>query len=108
MYGGSTDPSTANVWVLSLPAFRWFSIKLDSEKDSSQRKGHSCVRVGSQMIVVGGIKGDTLRSTPDEPDLFPQGLGILDLNTGTWKSEFSAKSPSYEGPRVIRDWYKEQ
>ncbi|KAH8169147.1 kelch motif domain-containing protein [Sarocladium implicatum] len=106
MYGGSNNPSTVNVWVLSLPAFRWFSIELDSDKDSSQRKGQTCVRVGSQMIVVGGIKGDTIQSS-DEPDPFPQGLGVLDLNTGRWKSGFSANSPSYEGPRVIRDWYKD-
>jgi hypothetical protein len=60
------------------------------------------------MVVVGGNNGQGVLANLDSPDKFGQGLGILDMNTGTWKSEFSKTSPSYEGPRVIRDWYKDQ
>lgn len=63
-----------------------------------------CVRVGSQMIVVGGNDNPVW----NKEDPFKQGLGVLSLNTLEWKEGFEAHSTKYQGPRVVRDWYDER
>lgn len=103
MYAGydSDGGVIEDIWILSLPAFRWFKA---TTKNAFSRFGHSCVVVGSQMVVVGGFREPLWQKS----DHFENGIGVLDLNSLTWKDSFTADSASYEGPTAVRAWYRDR
>ncbi|KAK8248308.1 hypothetical protein HDK77DRAFT_224807 [Phyllosticta capitalensis] len=110
LYGG-IDQSRArffdDIHVLSLPAFRWFRISLNTT--GIPRSSHSCNRVANQMVVVGGYdlsKGGNTSLTDSDPWL--NGLGVFDLTDLKWKSSYNASASAYDSPQMVKDWYNEK
>lgn len=105
MFGVGKDENSAkqsDIWVLSLPAFKWFQIKTDwTEPRSLQR----CVIGGKrQMISVGGWSTDGMNAFKDE-DTFPRSIGIFDLVDLKWKDSYDPNLGEYDSPEEVRKWY---
>ncbi|KAF5684575.1 kelch repeat protein [Fusarium circinatum] len=107
IYGGwntwnDKTKAFGDVWVLSLPAFKWFKAKVDGPK----RGMHGCALVGKrQMLSIGGNNWGKHEGWKDK-DPWTQGIGILDLPSLTWSSEYDAEAEDYESPKVVKDWYQ--
>ena len=96
VYGGwgatNTQKNDGNVYVLSIPSFKWIRVTTDTD----QRSRHQCHLTGkSQMIVVGGTRPVNDNIQPDGPSgcdtdpKFSQGLGIFSLNDHTWRTDYN-------------------
>lgn len=90
-WGNSFGGSDGDVYVLSIPSFRWIRVN----EDSSRRSRHSCNILGNHtMIVVGGIQPIGEEVLPldatgcDTSPMFTQGLGIFSLNNHTWATDY--------------------
>lgn len=105
MYGGNDFRDNAemvksDLYVLSLPGFVWFRANTTSEPRSS----HACIVANNrQMIVVGGTGAGGANFTI--PDVWSQGLGVLDLPSLSWKHQYDADAGDYEPPQAVADWY---
>lgn len=105
-WGNSFGGSDGNVYVLSIPSFRWIRVN----EDSSRRSRHSCNLLGNHtMLVVGGIQPIGEQVLPsdatgcDTSPMFAQGLGIFSLNNHTWATNYdpSEGAAPYEiHPRI--------
>ena len=90
-WGNSFGGSDGNVYVLSIPSFRWIRVN----EDSNRRSRHSCNLLGNHtMLVVGGIQPIGEQVLPldttgcDTSPMFAQGLGIFSLNNHTWATNY--------------------
>ncbi|RWA04261.1 hypothetical protein EKO27_g10845 [Xylaria grammica] len=108
LYGGvdtARSKTYSDIYVLSLPGFVWFKLSPSRE---FPRWGHDCAGDGkSQMLAVGGqgIYPDGQVSTHD-PDPWPQGIGVFDLQKLDWVDSYQPNSTQYQIPQVIDDWYR--
>jgi hypothetical protein len=100
IYGGRDSSGVkSDVWVLSLPAFRWFNIDVESPP----RVYHNCALIGKrQALVTGGIDENRVWATSDP---WRHSLGVFDMTTLEWSSSFNANADDYESPQVVQDWY---
>lgn len=113
VYGGYNEYSEegrgiGEIYVLSLPAFRWTRIQEDDT--DFRRKNHICVLAGgSQFISLGGFD----RTSEDEgeeqeewsaKDSFPRGIGIFNLNSLEWKDTYEPDQ-EYRTHDSIKAWY---
>ena len=96
-WGNSAGASDGNVYVLSIPSFRWIRVN----QDSTLRTRHQCALAGkSAMLVVGGVHGKGQTMVPfdatgcDNTQMFTQGLGIFSLNNHTWSSDYDPSEAS--------------
>jgi hypothetical protein len=87
-----------DIWVLSLPAFRWF--KIDAE--STERMDHRCARAGEHMITVGGDQNPRWETV----DELERGIGIFNLRKLEWQTRFE-EGTEYDAPDVVREWYED-
>ncbi|TLD28231.1 hypothetical protein PspLS_03259 [Pyricularia sp. CBS 133598] len=97
--GGMSD---ADVYVLTVPGFRWFKRQTSEEET---RYMHACAVAGRgrrQMITVGGLKGAA--STFFYPSKF---VSVLDMTEMQWKDEYDPEMPAYEPPLMVKQWYAE-
>ncbi|PNP73543.1 hypothetical protein FNYG_13137 [Fusarium nygamai] len=107
IYGGwntwnDKTKAFGDVWVLSLPAFKWFKAEVDGPK----RGMHGCALVGKrQMLSIGGNNWGKNEGWKDK-DPWTQGVGILYLPSLTWSSEYDAEAEGYESPKVVKGWYQ--
>ncbi|KAG7409053.1 Kelch repeat-containing protein [Fusarium oxysporum f. sp. rapae] len=91
IYGGwniwnDKTKAFGDVWVLSLPAFKWFKADIDGPK----RGMHGCALIGKrQMVSIGGNNWGKDEGWIDK-DPWTQGIGILDLPSMAWSSEYDA------------------
>lgn len=90
-WGNTAGGSDGNVYVLSIPSFRWIRVN----EDSNLRVRHHCGLIGNHtMLVVGGVQpnGEDLQpidaSGCDASPMFAQGLGIFSLNDHTWVTNY--------------------
>lgn len=90
-WGGNSEDSDGNVYVLSIPSFRWIRVT----NDNDQRQRHHCHLLGGHtMLVVGGIQpvSDVMQpgdiSGCESSSKFSQGLGIFSLNDHLWKTNY--------------------
>lgn len=90
-WGGNSRNSDGNVYVLSIPSFRWIRVT----NDNDQRQRHQCHLLGRHtMLVVGGIQPGDDNNQPgdvsgcDTSTKFAQGLGIFSLNDHSWKTNY--------------------
>ncbi|KAL8945855.1 MAG: hypothetical protein Q9222_007665 [Ikaeria aurantiellina] len=102
------------IFILSLPAFRWFKVDYPPQ---SPRGGHSCNAVGgSQVISIGGIDANSKVSLGDTDEItestfnstadpFAQGLGIFNMTTLQWADHYMANAPPYEQSDLIKNFY---
>ena len=102
----TTALSDGNVYVLSVPSFRWIRVT----DDNSIRIKHKCVRPqNNTMIVVGGNTPVTNREYDPLPQncdsaTFANGIGIFDLHSLSWISNYNASySDAYRIPSKVSD-----
>ena len=84
-----------DVYVLSLPSFTWIKLY----QAASGRYGHTCHRVGRQMLTVGGH--NVRKNITGMCDWELGSVGILDLPTMLWGSNFNASAKDYELDRTL-------
>ena len=106
--GGADHSTFDEIWVLALPAFRWFRAEYPARYP---RYGHTCHVVGNrQMLTIGGVNASG--SDPVEvwysPDSFTQGIGVFDMTEMRWASSYDATAAPYAQPVVVRAWYNEK
>ncbi|KAI4240737.1 MAG: hypothetical protein L6R40_004982 [Gallowayella cf. fulva] len=88
------------VYVLSLPAFRWFKADYPAQHP---RFRHSCNVVGNrQMLSIGGQDPTNQYNNTFTADPFLQGLGIFDLTAMRWSDRYNADAEPYESPAVVK------
>ncbi|RAL03140.1 uncharacterized protein BO80DRAFT_491913 [Aspergillus ibericus CBS 121593] len=94
--GATTANSDGDVYVLSLPSFRWIRVN----EGSSIREKHTCNLLGNHtMIVVGGtIPTDSSEYEPKpvncDSGQFENGIAIFNLNNHTWLTDYNAADTS--------------
>ena len=119
MYGGNpTAPGEFldDVWVLSVPAFRWISINDTNNQERisdgsvAGRHSHTCTMWrDSQMIVLGGIYARPAATAVGSDrhlsvcDTIYSPLRLLDTSTYSWQSEYSPSGDPYSVPAVVSD-----
>lgn len=102
LYSGIGENSAVydDVYILSIPSFIWTKIN----NGTSPRFGHTCHRVGNQMITVGGRAMAQLGQ--DFPcDWERRGVGVLDMSNVEWGSVFKPESQAgtYFAPKAVQD-----
>jgi len=107
MFGGvSPDYSSGygDVWVLSIPSFRWFLVNTGSPAESGTPRAYEAMTCdivggGRTMLVYGGRNGsDYQRECFDQT-----GIHVFDMTTLTWKEDYDPNSGEYEVPKEIYD-----
>ncbi|KAL8817397.1 MAG: hypothetical protein Q9223_003764 [Gallowayella weberi] len=119
LYGGYNETSNNyhdDVWVLSIPSFRWISVndtnnvERDNDGPKAGRKGHTChIWRESQMIVLGGIYARNAATLPQGDgknsvcDTTYSPIRLLDTSSYSWKSQFIPNDIEYKIPPVVSD-----
>lgn len=85
-----------DIWILSLPAFRWFQ----TDAKSTPRFEHQCHRSGDQMISIGGNDYPMW----GEADELERGIGIFNLTSLEWQTNYVADQ-EYDSPDIVKEWY---
>ncbi|KAM0276761.1 hypothetical protein ACHAQH_006410 [Verticillium albo-atrum] len=107
IFGGRNERNNEaydDVYVLTLPGFHWEKVDYEPE---SPRSGHACLVVGKRQILsIGGVNHEPgMPGLWQDPDPWPQGLGIFDLTDTKWTNEYDAESDDYDSPQVVKSWY---
>jgi hypothetical protein len=121
VFGGSTnltidvadadDTGYLDVFVLSMPAFRWFKTNAPTE---SRRANHFCQIIGQrQMLVIGGRDPSHDPSSdgsfwPNDADPWTRGLNIFDMTGLKWTNAYNASAKKYEQPAIVKKYYTNQ
>ncbi|KAF3931466.1 hypothetical protein ABW19_dt0203940 [Dactylella cylindrospora] len=104
MFGGSSGSSMLNhqadtyyndLYILSLPSFRWIRRSWTSEDIVPPgRVQHTCHVYGKNMVILGGATNKTDQCSWDE-------LNILDLTSLRWVTDYHFSRDQYEVPEVV-------
>lgn len=95
---GPDGEKSDEVYVLSLPAFRWFRANYTS---ASPRLAHTCHATKTrQMVMIGGE--NPLHSTQDPWD---QGIAVFDMTALKFKDSYQSSADPYEPPYAIQQYY---
>ena len=107
---GPKGAEAAEVYVLSLPAFRWFRSNFT---DSPRIEHICCATKTNQMIMIGGINplysaetyiGDG--SSYGEPqDPWANGVAVFDMTALRFKDSYQAGAGPYEPPNAVQRHY---
>lgn len=104
------------IYILTLPAFHWLQVEYTP---TSSRFAHTCHAVGgSQVLTIGGLDANpkitgpgyqnliesNFNSTPDPHTL---GLGVFDMTTLTWASQYTANKSDYEQSEIVSTFYNQ-
>lgn len=99
------DEGYKDVYIFSLPAFRWF--KANATVDV-RRASHICSVIGKrQMISIGGRLPSSRRALGREPDPWSSGIGIFDMTLLGWQYHYDADADAekYDTPDPIKRYY---
>jgi hypothetical protein len=105
------DDGYMDVFVLSMPAFRWFKTNAPTE---SRRANHFCQVIGQrQMLVIGGRDPSHDSNTdgsfwPNDADPWTRGLNIFDMTALKWTNRYNANAKDYEQPAMVKQYYTKQ
>lgn len=96
----TTADSDNNIYVLSLPSFRWIRVAQDkSEKLRIKRK---CQLAGKHNVLITGgtvptddSEYESRRHNCDMFTRFTNGLRMFDLNNHTWRKNWNADDREY-------------
>ncbi|KIX97820.1 uncharacterized protein Z520_06598 [Fonsecaea multimorphosa CBS 102226] len=113
VYGGMTNTTYdlnnpdelgyLNVYVLSLPAFRWFQTPATT---TTRRCSHTCSIIGNrQMVSIGGRPPSTLNQFGADFDEWASGIGVMDMTELQWKDHYDAGAAPYERAQLIQKYY---
>ncbi|KAI5837242.1 hypothetical protein DFP73DRAFT_636328 [Morchella snyderi] len=104
MFGGSSNDgingSFNDMWVLSLPSFKWIRIQNTSGNSGyipGARTSHTCNLIGKrQMAVIGGARSAAAHKQCDTRSIF-----VFDMTRLIWRSAFDPNEVAYELPKNI-------
>lgn len=105
--GANGEPND-QVYVLSLPAFRWFQANYTSH---SPRIAHTChVTKTRQMIMIGGTNPFTTKDYVANTDVGPQdpwtqGIAVFDMTALQFNDSYQPGADPYEPPEAIQQYY---
>lgn len=98
--GRSPSGDFDEVWVLTLPYFRWIKVV----KGSFPIFGHNCHLVGSkQMLILGGNRYTQVKDK-HPCYLGRTGVAIFDMTTLQWADRIAIPDRPYEVPFAIVEW----
>jgi hypothetical protein len=96
------------IFILSLPAFRWFRAPYEARHP---RHRHTCHVAGQRhLLSIGGL--DPTYTGPfggyefDTPDPFPQGLGLFDMTRLNWTMYLNVSAAAYEQSVPVAEFYR--
>ncbi|CAH0053689.1 unnamed protein product [Clonostachys solani] len=107
MFGGlsSEKRSLDDLWVLSLPAFKW--IQLSSTRSSEAiRHMHKCTIAGKRQFISIGGRAKPSKDGFKSDDIWPRGIGIFDLVTSEWVDSYDPSLGEYDSPASVQKIYK--
>jgi hypothetical protein len=88
------------VYLLSLPAFRWFKANATTEV---RRASHTCNLIGKrQMISIGGRLPSSRSHIGLESDPWSSGIGIFDMTLLRWQDHYDAGAEIYDTAEVVK------
>jgi len=99
MFGGQNLQPTKgqtqydDMWILSVPSFKWIEVDQSDQNIPPARAGHSCHVYDSQMIVLGGYVGKELSC--DSP-----GIYVYNMSSLQWGDQFTALT----GDKALQTW----
>ncbi|KAI9875031.1 MAG: hypothetical protein M1830_009003 [Pleopsidium flavum] len=108
---GSGSTGSDQVYILSLPAFRWFQANYSS---AYPRAYHTCHAArDSQMIIIGGLNPtqyqdkfqDLWSGNMATADPWTLGIGVFDMKNLAWKDSYDARAVVYESPDKVKQYY---
>ncbi|KAI6446303.1 hypothetical protein MCOR17_010792 [Pyricularia oryzae] len=109
MFGG-LGITPADLWVLTVPGFRWFQAP-PTGLPPTARSSLDCAVAGRaqrQMIAVGGDdENKSAADAWDRPDDWPRNMQVLDLTSLEWSGDYAADAPPYRPPAMVADWNRD-
>lgn len=91
------------MFVLSLPAFRWFKANASTEV---RRSGHTCSVIGQrQMVSIGGRLPSSRSGIGQESDPWDSGIGVFDMTLLRWQDHYDAGAEAYGTPDAVKRYY---
>ena len=113
IFGGAVNPAFdwaspddegyKDVYLLSLPAFRWFEANATVDVRGAS---HTCSVIGKrQMISIGGRLPSSRRALGREPDPWSSSIGIFDMTLLRWRDHYDADAEKYDTPDPIKRYY---
>lgn len=99
MTNGRQDaPVSANIYVLSLPSFKWIKVYSGTGSDRA-RRGHRCHKVAdNKMMVIGGRPEVNGRLCVNSV------VQLFNLNTLQWEEKYDpAIYDEYKVPAAVRE-----
>ena len=102
-----TASEAADVYILSLPSFRWFKASNPSGGPRAYPTCHS--DRSNQMIIVGGFDYtyDSILPSIWNEDPWTNGIAVFDMTTLQWKESFEASADPYVSPDMVKQFYNE-
>lgn len=108
MYGGESSQATptaySDLWILSVPSFRWMRVNVPSEA----RKSVTCTVVGQKYLMsYGGIRqGWGSEGNGDSCDDDTFGMRLFDMSSLTWTTQYdgppAAGKKAYTVPKIVQ------
>ena len=97
------DEGYTDVYLLSLPAFRWFKANATTEV---RRACHTCSVIGErQMISIGGWLPSSRSGMGQESDPWSSGIGVFDMTLSRWQDHYDAGAEKYDTPDPEKLYY---
>lgn len=99
---GPSNVDFHQVYVLTLPAFRWIRAM---NSLTASRTAHHCHGIGNrQMLSIGGYD-PTSRGEYAIVDPWPYGLGIFDMTALQWTDKYDAAAIAYVQSDQVQTYY---
>jgi hypothetical protein len=97
VYGGESPNSGPNahsdMWILSVPSFRWVCVDVDSPACKSL----GCTVVGQRhMLTYGGVPSGVEEGDNDPCDQENYGLRLFDMSNLTWTTQYNGSAATGE------------
>lgn len=97
------DKGYTEVFLLSLPAFRWFK---SSATTKVRRASNTCSIIGKrQMISTSGRLPSSQSRIGLETDPWTSGIGVFDMSQLRWQNHYDAGAEDYDSPEAVKRFY---
>ena len=105
-FASGADVPDSSVYILSLPAFRWFKVP---DPSSEPRGFHTCNAAGnSQLIVIGGFDFSLSEyALMSPPDPWKQQINVFDMSSLQWKDKYESRAEPYHPPEPVTQYYNQ-
>ena len=99
-------PTTASLWVLTIPTFEWIQLPFKAVSIKADPKGRitaACTAIGEHYIFYYGGRSTSSDYDPVACDKKANAAFLFDLNTLTWTDQFVPNQGRYEIPKSVYD-----